>query len=431
MSAPLEILLLRLWAFAAGLALWAPAVMVPVAGLPFQPLDLLVPAGWPLLAAHARRLPPGLSAVVLSALLSLAFSWLIAGGVWIVLAWTLGFALPFVLLAGLAACEPGAARALTGGFLLGAGLSLVLFVAQLVVGAEVLDFRNNYAFRLPPHYGRGFALFPEVSTFAAHGVLAFCALLVPCLSPQSGKGRLAVRLLAAAVAVALLFTQSTTLLVVLPLLAAVALAKTTRASFNTLVLTMLLALGLALLVMLFVQSFYTERLQSASAERSASMRLASLLGGLSILWSGDVFGVGIGRNELVAPRAFAVARALGLSFGALPEGVNGQLVGRIFEEGWPAVLHYLLGGALLIAALRRARAPGDAMLALMALGSLMISAAVVGYRGVYTNWLWLALPAGLLARLHAATPRAPPASRQPDGLAEELDPAELGALPGA
>ena len=32
---------------------------------------------------------------------------------------------------------------------------------------------------------------------------------------------------------------------------------------------------------------------------------------------------------------------LGLRFGNLPNGVNSHIIGRIFEEGWPAALQML------------------------------------------------------------------------------------------
>jgi hypothetical protein len=410
MKVPIEVLALRVWALAAGVALWMPALMVPVAGLPFQPLDLIVPAGWPLIAAHVLRLPAGLMAVLLATLLSLGLSWLVSGGEAIVLAWTLAFAVPFVLLVGLAVAEKGACRGFLRGFLAGAGGSLALFALQLLVGAEALDFRNNHAFRLPPQYGRGFALMPEVSTFAVHGIIALAALVPFALAGAQGAVRHAVRhmarLLALVLVIGLLFTRSTSLLVLMPPLTALALAKTTRASFNALLLTAIVMSGVGLLVVLFMQSFYVERLESASAERSAAMRLASLIDGLSVLWGEEIFGVGVGRNDLVAHRAFEVARMLGLSFGALPEGVNAQLVGRIFEEGWPATLGFAVAGLMLMSALRRAREPEDVALALVAAGSLMSAAIVVGYRGIYTNWLWLAIPAGLLARWQAARRRA-------------------------
>lgn len=91
----------------------------------------------------------------------------------LVLGWTLGFALPFVLLVALAAPDRPARRWLLAGFLLGAGAAVLLFLAQILRGAETLDFRTNPAFRLPPQYGRGFALMPEVSTFAVHGLIAW------------------------------------------------------------------------------------------------------------------------------------------------------------------------------------------------------------------------------------------------------------------
>jgi hypothetical protein len=388
---------LALWAWGAGLTLWAPALAVPAGGLPLQPMDLVVLAGWPLLAVFARRLPPAMLGILATGLLSVAASWTAVGGQALILIWTLGLAFPLVALAALTAAEPRAARAFVSAFLTGAGASALLFLAQIAVGAENLDFRNNPAFRLPPHFGRGFALFPEVSTFAAHSVIAFGTALALALHPQTAPGRRQrLLLLVALLALALLLTRSTSVVLLLPVITGLALAKTTRASVNTLILAGLVTAVFAALILVFLQSLYIERIESDAAQRSASMRLASILGGLTPLARGEVFGVGIGNNAEIAQRAFEVARDLGLSFGKLPDGVNAQLIGRIFEEGWPAVLQFAVAGAVLLSALLAARSPTEIALACLAAGSLLVAVAVIGYRGIYTTWLWLALPAGLI-----------------------------------
>ena len=402
-----ELRALALWAWAAGLALWAPAIAVPVLGLPLQPLDLVTIAGWPLLAVFARRLPPALLPVLLTGAGSVAIGWAMSGGEPLILIWTLGFAFPFVLLAAIAAGEERALAALLSAFLAGAFLSALLFFAQILLGAEALDFRNNPAFRLPPHYGRGFALFPEVSTYAAHAVIAIAAALVLALHPATGRARrMRMTGLATLLLLALLFTRSTSVVVLLPLVVTLALSRTTRASLNMLVLVALLAILMALLLVVFVQSFYAERLASEAAQRSASMRLASIVGGLTPLFSGEPFGVGIGENREIRYRAFEVARSLGLSFGKLPEGVNAQIVGRIFEEGWPAVLHFGLAVLVLGRALRAATAPATTAVACLAAASFAAAATTLGYRGLYTTWLWLGVPAGLLLR-HGRARRLP------------------------
>lgn len=466
---------LSLWAGLAGLALWAPAVTLPGLALPLQPMDGLVLAGGPLLLLSLGRLPPGLLPVLGPGLLSIALSWAMNGGSALVLGWSLAFALPFVALVALAAADARARRVLLGGFMLGAGLSVALFLVQILRGAEALDFRNNPAFRLPAQYGRGFALMPEVSTFAVHALIALGMVLAWLRAGRQGGARwvgrrgaigpssapsstlLPALLLTISLVVALALTRSTSVLVLLPMLVALALGGASGGSVGRLTaplrhpvsafrttqrrgpgwLGLLVITGVLVLILAgFVQLFYAERLASASAERSASMRLASVLGGLTPLHRGELFGVGIGENATVRLRAHEVARALGLRFGNLPEGVNSQIVGRLFEEGWPALLHLSVAAALLWRGWRRhrrgtapdraparnpARNPGRApdrvvtALWMLAWGGFLAALLVVGYRGIYTTWLWLGLVAGLgsaqavgAGRNTGRAPRPPP-----------------------
>lgn len=402
--------ILRLWAGLAGGLLWTPAIAVPGIQVPLQPLDILVLAGLPLFVVWVPRFAQSAGWVGITFIGSVLLSFGVAGGNGLVLAHALVLALGFMgLVCALAQSEP-ARRALVLGFLMGAFGSAVLFAAQIALGAERLDFRSNIAFSLPAQYGRGFALMPEVSTFATHAALALAMCVGIVLHPLGGQVvRRGLALgLAALLCAALMLTRSTSFLLVAPVLCLLAVTQARRLDVATLVR---LALGLALasgVLAVFFLNFYADRLETASATRSASMRLASVLGGLSPLWSGEVFGVGLGENHEIQRRAFDMGRLFGLNFGQLPQGVNSQIVARIFEEGWPAVLNIALGlGLLSRLLLQRHRDPVVTALAILAAGSFLTALLVTGYRGIYTNWLWLALPAGVMLREKTGRRRAP------------------------
>jgi hypothetical protein len=393
--APLEYRLLYLWALAAGIALWIPAYGVRISVFPFQPMDVVVFAGLPLILVFLRALSGPAVRVLLPLLLSILLSWIAVGGQVLVLGWTLGFAVPFVALMALVLQIPQARKRFLRGFRAGAVLSLLFFMVQIVGGAEFLDWRSNTAFSLPPHYGRGFALFPEVSTFAVHAGIASGMALVTLLhvgSPARKRRRAVVMLVLAGTA--LLFSRSSSVLVLIPVLTVTALVMTTRPTANTLLLGLVLATVMGVFLTYFLQGFYVDRLESNAAGRSGAMRLASMIGGLSPLTSGELFGVGIGENSLVSQRAYDAARSFGLRFGALPDGVNSQIIGRIFEEGWPALLQTGFA-AFLLAGSRRAwrNTPETGALFVLALGSFLSAAMISGYRGIYTNWFWLAAAA--------------------------------------
>lgn len=389
--------LLPLWAIAAGLALWMPAVGVPVWILPMQPMDLTVLAGFPLLLAYIRNISRSAIRVLLPCAASVALSWFAVGGQVLILGWTVVFALPFVALMTLTLQAPLARRVFLTAFMIGAALSALLFMAQIVFGAEGLDWRSNLAFRLPPQYERGFALFPEVSIFATHAAITSGMVLAILLHMKSSpKQRYRAIFIMAAMGLCLLFSRSTTVLVLVPLLGVTALGLTTRLTLNTLLLSLVMIAILSLFMAYFLQGFYAERLESDAASRSMAMRLASMLGGLSPLISGEMFGVGIGENDQVARRAYDAAHRFGLRFGKLPDGVNSQIIGRIFEEGWPAVIQMALAFWLLLRSRITCRAtPEMAALFVLAVGSFLSALMISGYRGIYTNWFWLAAAAAL------------------------------------
>jgi len=388
-----EIRALCLLATGFGLALWMPAVGLPTGIIPLQPMDLLAVVGLPLIIVFRAQLTPTLLVVVAILVLSFSLSLWVGGALPIFLYYTV-FILPFIVAMGLIATLPQARDAFIRAFVVGGILSLLLFLAQIAFGADALDFRTNLLFRLPPQYGRGFALFPEVSTFATHAILFLGACLVMALHPNTRPGQrpLAVALVFLAL-VALMFTRSSSVLVIAPLIVLASFVLTTRLTLSTLIMVLLLSVICALILAFFLSAFYADRLENASAARSMAMRFSSVLGGLSPFTSGELFGVGLGNNDLVRVRAYEASRAFGLATAQLPEGINSLVVSRLFEEGWPALAQSVLSLGLLVRiGVSRAPSPAVAVLAVLAIGSFLIAFLVTGYRGIYTNWLWIALP---------------------------------------
>lgn len=384
---------LSIWAMFAGLSLWVPAWAVPITQIPIQSMDVVVVLGYPILLLFLKRILKSALWVLVPAIISVSVSWFVSGGEGLILIWTVAFALPFVALMSLVLGSLSSTRRFLQAFFMAGALSVALFMTQVFFGVEPLDFRTNMAFRLPPQFGRGFALFPEVSTFASHvGLVAGMALVLALHRTSSKIEHQRALLMLLLCAVALLFSRSTSVLIILPLLFAAGLSVTTRFTLNTLFLATLLAGLLCMFLTMFIAVFYDERVASSSATRSVAMRLASILAGLTPLINGETFGVGIGRNDLLQYRVSDVAAKFDLHFGVLPDGVNSQIVGRIFEEGWFAFLQLGIG-VFLLANMRNLarRHPENAVLFVLAVGSLLSALLVTGYRGIYTNWIWLAV----------------------------------------
>jgi len=386
---------LSLFGWLVGLFLWCPALAVPVGFIFLQPLDVLVLLSPPLLWRLRAVIPPRTSFLLVLFWVSIGLSFL-QGGSPVILIYYIVFISLFLLLISTIMTSKRAVDYLLAGFLIGGGLSFVLFAAQLLLGAELLDFRNNLHFRLPPHFGRGFALFPEVSTFAAHAIIWLAVLFLLLLRNPTRPG---LWLVFMAASFLLMFTKSTSVIALLPLIIGGGLILALRPSLNN-TLLMGVVLGVVTLVLLaFIGVFFVERLETNAAGRSFAMRLASILAGFSTLSSGEVFGVGLGQNDEIRLRAFEIARQTGLVFGRLPEGVNSLVVTRIFEEGWPAVLHLGLPMFWLAQCWRqRPVLPRQQALLMLASGTLIVSFAIIGYRGIYTNWLWLGIAPALVPR---------------------------------
>lgn len=388
---------LALWAFGAGIFLWLPALAILPASFPLQLLDLWVLAGWPLALWCLPVCPPAILWIVAlhlsSTLLSSAFT---GATSLLALGHSALFATGALLLFAQICTRPLSRTAFLTGFGFAAIAMTVLALAQFAFGADSLDFRSNTTFRLPPHTGRAFAFFPEVSTLATHLLLAaLIAFTIPHRASWiAGFGFLAT----------LALTQSTVALLIAPpaLLAAGAL--------HGLDLRRISALGIALISVaaIFWLTFYTPRWENGAALRSGAMRLASVLGAFGPLASGDWFGAGLGQNGAVTAHAYAIASRLGLQFAQVPQGINSHLATRLFEEGLPALFLMITGGHFFLRAWHHDGLRFDAMqrsLLLLALGSLLSGGFVTGYRTIYTNWLWLAFPAGLLAAGYSPSAR--------------------------
>lgn len=389
--------LLTIWAFGAGIGLWFPALAIIQAPLPAQMLDLWVILGWQLALWLLPRCPPQLLIVaalhMASALVSAAFTGPLSV---LPLAHAVISGTGAILLFGAICGHADARSGFLSGFLVATAAMTILALAQFKLGAETLDFRNNATFRLPPHMGRAFALFPEVSSLAIHLLIG---AIVAFASPRAWTWMLGFTCLAT-----LALSRSTTALLLAPpyLLAAAALHGVGVRRLCA------LSVLVAALALLFWLTFFQPRWETGAAWRSASMRLATMLGAAGPLLSGDVFGNGLGQNHTITPYAYEVAQRLGLRFGQVPAGINAHIATRLFEEGLPSLVLHITGALIFLKAWLHPALRGDATcraLILLALGSLLSAGLVSGYRTLYTNWLWLALPAGLLGSCYSPSAR--------------------------
>lgn len=379
-----------------GLLLWFPAIGLPAGPVFLQPADILTVLIYPLLLAYLPHLP---SRVTIVTVLSTASAGMAAlnGESVMILIYYLGFLAPFMAFIGIAFQFPQARRRFVQGFLAGATLSALLFLAQFAFGAEALDFRNNRSFGLAPQFERGFALMPEVSTFATHMIYALGMLIVFQRSGAVRRifycGRVFSLIILALIC--LLLSRSSSVILIAPIIVSVAYFKGRSLTWKGLAGVVLLTMAGIVFLHIYIAHFYVDR-AGTSALRSMALRAISMLSGLSVLTSGDFFGVGIGNNHQITERALALAREYNFTIILAPEGVNSFVIARIFEEGWPALCMFCFAGFFLVRALfSKQDDPFVQALAVLALSSFLVSLLVTGYRGIYMNWFWIAAGAAL------------------------------------
>jgi hypothetical protein len=271
----------------------------------------------------------------------------------------------------------------------------------MVVGAQQLDFRTNTSFRNPSQYGRGFAIFPEVSTFATHLIYLLGIMLVVrrfrILQRLLKLRKAGLWLLLALTCLAI--SRSSSVIVIAPIIVAVAYMKGRKLSLSELIGVLAMVGVTMLLLQIYITNFYLDRAQG-SAFRSMWLRGITILTGLSVIPNGEIFGVGLGNNGAVTTRAFEVARSLNFSFILLPTGINSFVVARIFEEGWLALIMFGFAFVMLMQVVfRRQSDPALMCLTILALASFLVSLLVTGYRGIYMNWFWLGAAPALSSQL--------------------------------
>lgn len=400
---------LKIAAFALGFSLWFPAFGVALGPVILQPADFVILFSYPILLVYLPQMS-GLAWLVIMLFASSSFiSFLAMGGSAVILAYYFVFPLPFLIMAFIVCRQEASAILFFKGFFWGATISIVYSFLQLAVGTQLLDFRSNRNFTLPPQFDRAFALFPEISTFATHLIYLISVLLVYFRSGVrrvfSPSGNVLLILLAAAVA--LMFTRSSAVILVAPLAFAVALLATQRFTTTGLFKLLVAVILAGLFLFFFVTEYYSDRFENNSAFRSMQLRGITMLVGISVLETGEVFGVGLGNNYQVTWRALEVGQQLGFSFILLPSGVNSFVIARIFEEGYGALVQFLVSlGMLIWAFLRRDNGIVSKSLLVLSVASLLVSFSVTGYRGIYMNWFWLIVPAAVLARSESAKRQA-------------------------
>lgn len=373
-----------------GFSMWLPAIGLPAGPTSLQIADIVSLCSWPLAISYLPRLCWRSATVILLSLLSIILSFIHSGDPFVFIYYIL-FMTPFMILISVIIKLPDARWMFLKWFVVAGVISCFLSFLQISIGSS-LDFRTNTNFSSPIQSGRGYAFFPEASTFATHviyllGVSLF-ALRSGVVKRFFKYGGVAAILILAAVAVTL--SRSSSVILIAPAVFVLSYLKGRPMTYTGVLGLLIAAAFVSILLQLYVENFYADR-AAGSALRSIWLRGITMLAGFSVIPNGEVFGVGLGNNGEVTTRSFEVARSLGFQLILLPEGVNSFIIARIFEEGWMALLLFIISSFMLFKlAFRGINDPVVGMVLVMAFSSFLISGLVTGYRGIYMNWFWIA-----------------------------------------
>lgn len=375
--------------FLIGISFWAAgwAPLFDEYNLPLQPVELLVILCLPFTAWRIRQL--NFPAVLLVSILVFACALARPNDQFMMLVWAWQMILPplFCLVLALLWRKHDTAQWMLKGFVIAGAASAVLALLQVLTLSSQLDWRNNILFSLPPQFARGFALLPEASTLAVHLMLAMTVMVIF----EFPKRRSIRWPFYAVMGGSLIWTASSSIFIVGP----IALGLIWWVLPRSRIFWPILLFALAIALISWGVSI-EERSAVNANTRSAAIRLSTMIAGLMPVLEAQILGNGIGSQSLIAQEALDVARRMGLRFGSMPQGINSFVISQIYEQGSLAFLLYLSVFAI---HLRGLRTTGfDQKLAATGLLCLAISAFVVGYRGIYLNWMPFACAMALLSR---------------------------------
>ncbi len=372
-------------------SLWAPAFapLISVTGLPLQITDIMIPFLGLIIWRQAHAL--SLAAWIIAAFLWIASASHVSplAGHQVLWLWQISLPMMHVLLHAVIFAHPERIQPWFTSFHIGAWVSLMLAGVQIFTNGQIGDVRNNVAFSLPPQAHRGVALMPEVSTLSTF-ISIYIALNFAQMH-QTGGRRPLISIIAGSIY--LIFSGSKAAIIFCPILiTSLILGRAERVGRK-----MLAIIIVALVAFGAFTTSLADRNSSGASEKSAQLRAATMLAALAPLTQGDVIGRGIGAQSNIATDAVAIARAHHMRFRKIPTGINSFIAAAIYEQG----LLFVIVTTVTFAGLgvyTRSSDAHDTLLAWMGLWCWLASAMVIGYRGIYINWLPYAAIMALVSR---------------------------------
>jgi hypothetical protein len=407
----------RLLTLVYSFSMWIPAIGVPAgAAHGVQLGELMSPllALW-LLTTRTNRFDRN-GVVMLVGVVAIVFNWLIVYAAntnvaqsGAILGYYLAIAFPALLCGVLIFLDEDLTCVFIRGAVVGAVFTAVLCLMQAVLPRSLVDFRNNLSFRLPPQDNRSFGLFPEASvaatslTFAiatAVSGLLFRTVRERFLELGPLRGRAWAAFLAVLFVAALVTTRSTSVLVMLPALVAMASFRFFRGSLGKKIAFLSIgAVALAIGGTFYYLEVYSVRMENSAAMYSGTDRLVSILGAYEKLRDSNFLGAGLGANNDIADYAARAAGELQLQTVGEINGVNSFVFGRCLEEGVVMIVVFAVVIFRIVrAAFSRERHATSGVMALLAVDTLFSAFWVAGYRGLLMSWLLIPLGMSLERR---------------------------------
>jgi len=381
-----DLRVVRLVSLLLAIGLWSPALVIPVLELQIANVAGLVSVAYLVVRSFRYKI---LDFSVFLAFIFLVPSWLYAylfadaDSDSLIFVYYIFYSLPIVL-AGILIFHGGGRSFFSSFHYAGWVFLFINLLQSTFVGRFLEGLRNSELYSVLHYVDRSALLFPEAS-----GLGQIAALWLSVVFLFYRKSEISLKGFVLAIAlylVCIVTTQSTSSLMLLASLFVFMYLMQSNISLMSFLRLSLLGGGVAFILIWGLTYLYEER--GDSMLMSVMNRYSTIFAVIESLRLGEPVA-GLGGNYKIVPFVEVVQAWMGIEVYVIVAGINSFVFTRLFEEGWLALLPYVVLALSFPKLIYVAR--NENGLGLLLFASFVISALLAGYRAYPIMWLQYSL----------------------------------------